>query len=32
MAGEIDEGGLATLIPVLGLTMGIALRERRAEG
>ena len=32
MAGEIDEGGLGTLIPVLGLTIGIAFRVRKAEG
>ena len=31
-AGEMEEGGLGTLIPVLGLTMGIALRLRRADG
>ena len=32
MAGEMDRGGLATLIPVLGLTIGIALRVRNADG
>lgn len=32
MAGEMDRGGLATLIPVLGFTIGIALRVRRADG
>lgn len=32
MAGDIDDGGLATLIPVLGLTMGMAFRVRKAEG
>lgn len=32
IAGEMDRGGLATLIPVLGLTMGIALRVRSADG
>jgi len=32
MAGDIEDGGLATLIPVLGLTMGMALRVRNAEG
>jgi len=30
--GEIDDGGLETRIPVLGLTIGIAFRERTAEG
>ena len=30
--GEMERGGLATRIPVLGLTMGMALRVRRAEG
>lgn len=33
LAGEIDSGGgEATRIPVLGLTIGIALRVRRADG
>ena len=30
--GEIEDGGLATRMPVLGLTMGIAFRVRTAEG
>ena len=30
--GEIDDGGLATCIPVLGFTMGIAFRDRTADG
>lgn len=32
MAGDIDEGGEGTRMPVLGLTMGMALRVRRADG
>ena len=32
MAGDMEEGGLGTRIPVLGLTMGMALRVRKAEG
>jgi hypothetical protein len=32
MPGEIDEGGLETRMPVLGLTMGMAFRVRTAEG
>ena len=32
LTGEMDRGGLATRMPVLGLTMGMALRDRRAEG
>lgn len=32
MAGEMEDGGLETLIPVLGLTIGMALRVRKAEG
>ena len=32
LAGEMDKGGLATLMPVLGLTIGIAFLERMAEG
>jgi hypothetical protein len=30
--GEIDDGGLATRMPVLGLTMGIAYVARSADG
>ena len=30
--GEMDDGGLATRMPVMGLTMGIAFLVRRAEG
>jgi hypothetical protein len=30
--GEIDDGGLATRMPVLGLTMGIAFLVRSADG
>ena len=32
MPGEIEDGGLAIRIPVLGLTIGIALLVRTAEG
>lgn len=32
IAGEIEEGGLAIRMPVLGLTMGIAFRVRIAAG
>jgi len=32
LAGEMDNGGLATLIPVLGLTIGMAFLVRMAEG
>ena len=32
MAGDMEEGGLGTRMPVLGLTMGMALRVRKAEG
>ena len=32
MAGDIEEGGLGTRMPVLGLTIGIAFRVRKAEG
>jgi len=32
MAGEIDKGGLGTLMPVLGFTIGIAFRVRKADG
>lgn len=32
MAGDIDDGGEGTRMPVLGLTMGMALRVRRADG
>lgn len=32
MAGDIEEGGLGTRMPVLGLTIGMALRVRKAEG
>ena len=32
MAGDIEDGGLGTRMPVLGLTMGMALRVRKAEG
>ncbi len=31
-AGEIDNGGLATRMPVLGLTMGIAFLVLTAAG
>ena len=30
--GEIDDGGLATRIPVLGFTIGMAFRVRTADG
>jgi len=30
--GEIDDGGLATVMPVLGLTIGMAFRVRTADG
>lgn len=30
--GEIDEGGLATRMPVLGFTIGMAFRVRIADG
>ncbi len=30
--GEIDDGGLAIRIPVVGLTMGIAFLVRTADG
>lgn len=32
MAGEMEDGGLGTRMPVLGLTIGMALRVRRADG
>jgi len=32
LAGDTDGGGLDMLIPVLGLTMGMALRIRVAAG
>lgn len=32
IAGDIEGGGLARLLPVLGLTIGIAFRGRKAEG
>lgn len=32
MAGEIEDGGEGRRIPVFGLTMGIALRVRKADG
>ena len=32
MAGEIDDGGDGKRMPVLGLTIGMALRVRNAEG
>jgi len=33
MPGEMDEGGLAMRVPVVGFTMGMALlRERMADG
>lgn len=32
LAGDIDSGGLATLIPVLGFTIGIAFLVRIADG
>ena len=32
MAGEMEEGGLGTRMPVVGLTIGIALRVRNADG
>lgn len=32
MPGEIDVGGLVRVIPVLGLTMGMTLRVRAADG
>lgn len=32
MAGDIEEGGLGTRTPVLGLTIGMALRVRKADG
>ena len=32
MAGDIDEGGEGTRMPVLGLTMGMALRVRKGMG
>ena len=32
MPGEIEFGGLAIRMPVVGLTMGIALRLRTAAG
>ena len=32
MAGDMEDGGLGTRMPVLGLTMGMALRVRKAEG
>ena len=31
-AGEIEVGGLVKVMPVLGLTIGITLRVRTAEG
>jgi hypothetical protein len=31
-AGEIDVGGLVKVMPVLGLTIGITLRVRTADG
>lgn len=32
MAGEMDVGGLDKVIPVLGLTIGMTLRVRAADG
>ena len=32
LPGEMEFGGLATLIPVEGLTIGIAFRVRNADG
>lgn len=32
MAGDIDGGGLVRLLPVLGLTIGMAFRGRKADG
>lgn len=32
LAGETDDGGLAMVIPVAGLMMGMALRPRVAAG
>lgn len=32
MAGDMEGGGLARLFPVLGFTIGIAFRGRKAEG
>jgi len=32
LAGEIDSGGLATRMPVLGLTIGMAFLVRTADG
>ena len=32
MAGDIEDGGLGTRMPVFGFTMGMALRVRRAAG
>ena len=32
MAGEIEDGGEGSRMPVVGFTMGMALRARSAEG
>lgn len=32
MPGEMEEGGLETRMPVLGLTIGMAFLDRIAEG
>lgn len=32
LAGDTDEGGLATRMPVLGLTMGMAFLDLTAAG
>lgn len=32
MAGEIEEGGEGSRIPVFGFTIGMALQVRRADG
>ena len=32
MAGETEEGGLGSRMPVLGFTIGMAFRVRKADG